>query len=79
MSDKTCPFCSAPLEDAYLYLRGIFGALHYATTPDVPWLSRSGLTQIDLDAISEKGTGTQAIVRALRCDSCGSISFRSRP
>ena len=79
MSDSTCPYCSAPLEDAYLYVRGIFGALHYSSKPDVSWLSRSGLTQIDLGAVSKTGTGAQAVLSALRCDSCGSISFRTQP
>ena len=79
MSESTCPYCSGPLQDAYLYVRGISSALHVSAKPDVSWLSRSGLTQIDLGAISKTGTGAQAVLSALRCDSCGSISFRSQP
>jgi len=79
MSASTCPFCSAPLEDAYLYVRGVFAALHFSSKPDVSWLSRSELTQVDLDAVSKTGTGAQAVISALRCESCGSISFRTQP
>jgi len=79
MSNSTCPFCSAPLEEAYLYVRGVFGALHFSSRPDVSWFSRSDLTQIDLGAVSKTGTGAQAVLSGLRCDSCGSISFRTQP
>ena len=79
MSQRNCPYCSTPLEDAYLYVRGAFSALLFSAKPDVSWFSRSGLTQIDLSAVSETGTGAQAVLSALRCDSCGSISFRAQP
>lgn len=77
MSDKTCPYCSSPLDTAYLYVRGLFGSLHVSSQPDTPWLSRSNLTQIRLDAISETETGAQAVVGALHCANCKSISFRT--
>ena len=79
MSNSNCPFCSAPVEETYLYVRGVFSALHFSANPDVSWFSRSDLTQIDLGAVSKTGTGAQAVVSALRCESCGSISFRARP
>ncbi len=79
MSQRNCPFCSTPLTDTYLYVRGAFAALHFSAKPDVSWLSRSDLTQIDLGAVSEAGSGAQAVLSALRCDSCGSISFRAQP
>ncbi len=79
MSNSNCPFCSASLEDSYLYVRGVFTALHYSANPDVSWFSRSDLTQIDLGAVSKTGTGAQAVLSAQRCGGCGSISFRTQP
>ena len=79
MADGTCPFCSSSLDEAYLYLRGLSIGLHYSSRPDVSLFSRSGLTQIDLRDISESDVGTQAIISALRCTSCGSISFKGNP
>ena len=76
MAAATCPFCSASLVEAYLYLRGLSVGLHYSSRPDVSLFSRSDLTQIDLRDISEADPGVQAIIRALRCTSCGSISFK---
>ena len=76
MTAGTCPFCSSPLDEAYLYLRGLGVGLHYSSSPDVSLLSRSGLTQIDLRDISKSDPGVQAIINALRCTSCGSISFK---
>ena len=76
MTAHACPFCSSPLDQAYLYLRGFGVGLHYSSSSDVSLFSRSGLTQIDLRDISESDPGTQAIISALRCTSCGSISFK---
>lgn len=78
MSGKTCPYCSEPLEEAYLYVRGIFSSLHVSGSPTVPWHSRFELQQLDLNALSETGTGSQAVIGALRCKSCGSISFQAQ-
>jgi hypothetical protein len=77
MTDKTCPFCSSSLDEAYLYLRGVSVGLHHSARPDVSLFSRSDLTQIDLREISESDPGAQAIIKALRCPSCGSISFKA--
>jgi len=77
MAEKTCPFCSSLLDEAYLYLRGLVVGLHYSARSDVSIFSRSDLTQIDLREISESDPGAQAIIRALRCPSCGSISFKA--
>ena len=76
MAAGTCPFCSSSMVDAYLYLRGLSVGLHYSSRPDISLFSRSDLTQIDLRDISETDPGMQAIIRALRCASCGSISFK---
>lgn len=73
----SCPFCSDPLEDNYLYVRGVAAALFRSTRPDVGLLSRSGLTQIDLAKISPKGTGAQAVIKSLYCDNCGALCFKS--
>jgi len=78
MAAARCPYCSSALDDAFLYVRGIAAALHVSPSPDVSWLSRSGLTQIDLGAVSRTGTGTQAVISALRCTACESISFRTQ-
>lgn len=72
-----CPFCSAPLGEAYLYVRGIGAALYRSSDPDVRFFSRSNLEQISLDKISLTGTGAQAVIRALSCEKCGSVSFKS--
>ena len=77
MADRTCPFCSSSLVEAYLYLRGLSVGLHYSARPDVSLFSRSDLTQINLKDISESDPGAQAIIGALRCPSCGSISFKA--
>ena len=77
MSSNACPYCSSTLEATHLYVRGAFTSLHFSARPDVSWLSRSDLTQIDLGAISKGGTGAQAVIGALRCESCGSISFQA--
>jgi len=78
MADNACcPFCSAPLGEAYLYVRGIGAALHRSSDPDVRFFSRSGLEQIRLDKISLTGTGAQAVIRSLYCESCGSVSFKA--
>ena len=79
MSDSTCPFCSSSLNKAYLYVRGLGASLHISAKPNTRFISRSGLAQIDLDAISKTGTATQAVISALQCSSCDSISFRTTP
>lgn len=76
MAAGTCPFCSSSMDGTYLYMRGISVGLHYSSRPDVSLFSRSDLTQIDLRDISESDPGAQAIISALRCTSCGSISFK---
>lgn len=73
-----CPSCASPLSDGYLYVRGLGASLHWSSRSDVGFLSRSGLAQIDLGEISQADVGAQAVVRALRCDSCDSITFRAR-
>ncbi len=78
MPDNKCPYCSSTLDQAYLYVRGLAASLHVSTKADTRLFSRSGLTQVDLEAISEGAAGTQAIISALRCTSCESISFRTR-
>ena len=78
MSDtQICPFCSVPMKPMYLYVRGIFVSLHRSTRSDVGFFSRSDLQQIDLDAISHTDAGSQAVISALRCESCDSIIFKS--
>ncbi len=76
MAAGACPFCSSSLVEAYLYLRGLSVGLHYSSKPDISLFSKSGLTQIDLRDISEADPGAQAVIRALRCESCGSMSFK---
>ena len=78
MTDNACcPFCSAPLGETYLYVRGIGATLYRSSNPDVRFFSRSNLEQIRLDKISLTGTGAQAVIRALSCESCGSVSFKA--
>ncbi len=72
-----CPYCSSPLNEAYLYVRGIGAALYRSSDPDVRFFSRSNLEQVRLDKISLTGTGAQAVIRSLYCESCGSVSFKA--
>lgn len=72
-----CPFCSAKLTESYLYVRGLGAALHWSARPDIGLLSRTNLNQVNLSDISITDTGGQAVISALRCDSCNSISFKS--
>jgi hypothetical protein len=72
-----CPFCSVPMNSAYLYVRGLGASLHRSTRPDVGLLSRTDLQQVDLGDISQTGTGAQAVISALYCESCDSISFKA--
>jgi len=74
---KNCPFCSAPVNTAYLYVRGLGASLHRSTWPDVGSMSRTDLEQVKLDDISQTGTGAQAVISALHCESCDSISFKA--
>ena len=77
MAESSCPFCASELEEAYLYVRGFSTALFVSSRPNTSIFSRSGLTQIDLGAISESGAGVQAVIKALRCTACESISIRT--
>jgi len=79
MTDQPiCPYCSSPLSDAYLYVRGLGAALHWSSRPDIGLLSRADLIQVNLNDISNADVGAQAVVDALRCESCDSLSFRSK-
>ena len=72
-----CPSCDRNLEEGFLYLRGIGGALFWGRAKDVGFLTRQGLEQIDLDAASVTGTRAQAVLEAWRCDRCKMVGFRS--
>ena len=72
-----CPFCAAALNSAYLYVRGLGASLHRSTRPDVGLLLRTDLEQVNLGDISQTGTGAQAVIGALHCESCNSISFKA--
>ncbi|MGE5276633.1 MAG: PF20097 family protein [Acidobacteriota bacterium] len=73
-----CPSCDGGLEEGFLYVRGIGGALFWSSAKDVGFLSRQGLEQIDLSAASVTGTGTQAVLEAWKCDRCKMVGFRSK-
>jgi hypothetical protein len=73
-----CPACERTLVNGFLYVRGVGGALFWGAAADVGFLSRKGLEQIDLTALSVTGTGTQAVIEAARCEGCGVIAFRAR-
>jgi hypothetical protein len=72
-----CPSCDGVLGEGFLYVRGFGGALFWGSAKDVGFLSRQGLEQIDLDAASVTGTGTQAVLEGWRCDRCKMVAFRS--
>ena len=79
MPDNTkCPFCSSQLSKSYLYVRGLGASLHRGTRADIGFLSRADLQQINLGEISQTDTGAQAVIDALHCDSCDSMSFKAR-
>ena len=79
MSDyPVCPFCSSKLTKSYLYVRGLGAAIHWSPRPDIGFLSRTDLNQVNLSDISHVNTGAQAIIDVLRCESCDSISFKSK-
>lgn len=59
-------------------MRGVAAALLRSERDDVGILSRSGLEQIDLRAISRGNVGAQAVIPSLYCESCGGVCFRSR-
>jgi ABC-type transporter Mla MlaB component len=63
---------------AYLYVRGIGAALHRSARPDVRLFSRADLEQIDIEEISRVDTGGQAVIESLYCESCDSMSFRTK-
>lgn len=65
------------MSDSYIYVRGIGAAMFRSSNPDVRLLSRSHLQQIDLGKISRVDTGAQAVIPALHCESCDSISFKA--
>jgi hypothetical protein len=71
-----CPKCGATMASGFLYVRGVGGALFWGESPDVGFLSRKGLEQIDLSAVSLAGTGTQAVIESWRCGGCGIVAFR---
>jgi len=78
MTEKPdCPFCSAPMMPVYLYVRGVAAALHRSNRPDVGFLSRTDLQQINLADISQTDTGAQAVIESLHCESCDSICFKA--
>lgn len=77
--EPKCPFCSAPLQQAFLYVRGLGASLHQSAAAEVGPFSRKGLDQIDLTALSLTGTGAQAVLEAMACDDCGSLSFKTSP
>ena len=72
-----CPACDGGLDQGFIYVRGIGGALFWARTKDIGFLARKGLEQIDLNAVSVTGTGAQAVLEAWRCDGCKILVFRS--
>ena len=72
-----CPACDGGLEQGFMYVRGIGGALFWGRTKESGFLSRKGLEQIDLNAASVTGTGMQAVLEAWRCDDCKILVFRS--
>lgn len=72
-----CPFCTAAMKSAYLYVRGFGASLHRSTRSDVGLLSRTDLQQVDLDDISQTNTGAQAVIEAWHCEPCDSISFKA--
>ena len=51
-----CPACDGGLDQGFIYVRGIGGALFWARTKDIGFLARKGLEQIDLNAFSVTGT-----------------------
>jgi hypothetical protein len=73
----TCSVCGGGMEQGFMYVRGIGGAVFWGGTRDVGFLSRKGLEQIDLGAVSVTGTGAQAVVDAWRCNPCKMLAFRS--
>jgi hypothetical protein len=73
-----CPQCDQALASGFLYVRGVGGALFWGSGRDVGFLSRKGLEQIDLDAVSVTGTGAQAVVESWRCNGCGIVAFRGK-
>lgn len=78
MTDSAvCPFCSNDLEEAFLYLRGLSCSLHVSDRADVGLFSRAGLNLIDMRDISLTNPSGQAVIKALHCRSCDSVSFRA--
>ena len=73
----TCTFCSSAMTPTFLYVRGLGASLHRSVRPDVGFLSRADLQQIDLGEISKTETGTQAVTSAFHCESCDAICFKA--
>jgi len=72
-----CPLCSSLLDRAFLYVRGISTALFRSSHGDTGLLSRKNLQQIDLDEISTKQAGAQAVIDAWHCAACDAMTFKT--
>ena len=71
-----CAMCQTEMENGALYVRGIGGSLHWSNRKDVGFLSRKGLSQIDLSKVSITPVGKQAVLESWRCAACGMITFK---
>ena len=72
-----CPACAGDMSDGFLYVRGIGGAMFWSTSGTGSFLSRNDLVQIDLERVSVRPIGTQAVLKAWSCMKCGMLAFRS--
>jgi len=73
-----CQNCDKEMTVGFIYLRGLGGSLHWATSKDISILSRNGLEQMDLDKMSVVGSSIQAIIEALRCAACQKVTFNTQ-
>lgn len=72
-----CSACGGDLDQGFMYVRGIGGALFWSRNKDTSFWSRQELEQVDLAAVSMTGVGAQAVLEAWRCSSCKMLTFRS--
>ena len=76
-SPMTCPKCEAPVENGFLYIRGIGAAILWSTTDSTRFFSRKDLNQLDLGHLSKTPVGAQAVIPAFRCSRCGMTMFET--
>lgn len=72
-----CSACERDMDQGFMYVRGLGGALFWSRNKEARFWSRQGLEQVDLAAVSVTGVGAQAVLEAWRCGSCGLLTFRS--